>query len=294
MPGKVGAGTFWTQTVAWANNGGTDTDAVLKAIDDSWPASKRSDGLRGASPTVARPTIISARGGGWPSARTEQPGLSRFVLPIAGLIGSRPVRRRHPRSARPARRAEPLASIYEALGNRSGATDLRNGSGDQMIAKLLLAVIALGGRRRRHLAAVPRRRRAGQPAAAEMARPDPAVGLRGPRPRAAGGLPGLPRGGNDPAQLPGRPGQFTLANYAVMTEPEFTQILRNNVIWLLVGTVAAWCSALSSPRSSIASDARRWPRPSCSCRWPSRSSAHRSSGASSTPGSRPASRRSGC
>jgi alpha-glucoside transport system substrate-binding protein len=37
MPGKVGAGTFWTQAVQWANNGGTNTDAVLKAIDDSWP-----------------------------------------------------------------------------------------------------------------------------------------------------------------------------------------------------------------------------------------------------------------
>jgi hypothetical protein len=39
MPGKVGAGTFWTQAVQWANAGGTNTDAVLKAIDDSWPAS---------------------------------------------------------------------------------------------------------------------------------------------------------------------------------------------------------------------------------------------------------------
>jgi alpha-glucoside transport system substrate-binding protein len=38
MPGAVGAGTFWTQGVQWANNGGTNTDAVLKAIDDSWPA----------------------------------------------------------------------------------------------------------------------------------------------------------------------------------------------------------------------------------------------------------------
>ena len=36
-----------------------------------------------------------------------------------------------------------LASIYEALGNTAGATDLRNGSGDQVIAKILLAVIAL-------------------------------------------------------------------------------------------------------------------------------------------------------
>ncbi len=78
-----------------------------------------------------------------------------------------------------------------------------------------------------------------------------------------------------------------------MTEPEFTQILRNNVIWLVVGTGAQRaCSGSSSPGCSIASDASRWPRPSSSCRWRSRSSAHRSSGASSTPGSPPASRRS--
>ncbi len=37
MPGSVGAGTFWTQSVDWVNNNGTNTDAVLKAIDDSWP-----------------------------------------------------------------------------------------------------------------------------------------------------------------------------------------------------------------------------------------------------------------
>ncbi len=38
MPAKVGGGTFWTQMDQWVNNGGTDTDAVLKAIDDSWPS----------------------------------------------------------------------------------------------------------------------------------------------------------------------------------------------------------------------------------------------------------------
>ncbi len=38
MPGAVGAGTFWTQSVDWVNNDGKNTDAVLKAIDDSWPA----------------------------------------------------------------------------------------------------------------------------------------------------------------------------------------------------------------------------------------------------------------
>ena len=39
MPAKVGAGTFWTKMDDWANANGADTDAVLKAIDDSWPAS---------------------------------------------------------------------------------------------------------------------------------------------------------------------------------------------------------------------------------------------------------------
>lgn len=37
MPPSVGAGSFWTNVSDWANNNGTNTDAVLKAIDDSWP-----------------------------------------------------------------------------------------------------------------------------------------------------------------------------------------------------------------------------------------------------------------
>ncbi|MBN1342676.1 MAG: carbohydrate ABC transporter substrate-binding protein [Phycisphaerae bacterium] len=37
MPGAVGAGTFWTQSVDWVNNNGANTDAVLQAIDASWP-----------------------------------------------------------------------------------------------------------------------------------------------------------------------------------------------------------------------------------------------------------------
>jgi alpha-glucoside transport system permease protein len=34
-------------------------------------------------------------------------------------------------------------------------------------------------------------------------------------------------------------GQFTLRNYAVMTESDFTTILRNNAFWLIVGTGAS-------------------------------------------------------
>jgi alpha-glucoside transport system substrate-binding protein len=37
MPVSVGQGTFWTEAVNWANANGTNTDAVLAAIDASWP-----------------------------------------------------------------------------------------------------------------------------------------------------------------------------------------------------------------------------------------------------------------
>jgi len=38
MPAAVGAGSFWTEADDWANNNGSNTDAVLAAIDASWPA----------------------------------------------------------------------------------------------------------------------------------------------------------------------------------------------------------------------------------------------------------------
>ena len=37
MPPSVGAGSFWTNIVDWANNNGSNTDTVLQAIDASWP-----------------------------------------------------------------------------------------------------------------------------------------------------------------------------------------------------------------------------------------------------------------
>ncbi len=38
MPPEVGAGAFWTQSVEWIRANGTNTDAVLTAIDAAWPA----------------------------------------------------------------------------------------------------------------------------------------------------------------------------------------------------------------------------------------------------------------
>ena len=38
MPAVVGSGTFWTGPVEWISANGENTEAVLQAIDDSWPS----------------------------------------------------------------------------------------------------------------------------------------------------------------------------------------------------------------------------------------------------------------
>jgi alpha-glucoside transport system permease protein len=167
-----------------------------------------------------------------PAART----LSRFVLPILGLaalglcVGGILVLI-DPHGGR-----NLLAAIYDALGNSAGATDLRNGQGDQIPARMLLAVIALG------------------------------VGVGGVWLLflGLGGLVGmLPPTWRDrflpwvfigPALIllavyllyPGvativrsffdNKGAFTLDNYTGMTSPDMIETLRNNVIWLIVAT----------------------------------------------------------
>src|SRR4029079_19673596 len=76
-------------------------------------------------------------------AQAESPGLSRFVLPILGLIGLGLCGAGILVLYDPQGGPNLLASFYDAIGNTTGANELRNGQGDQVIAKLLLAVIAL-------------------------------------------------------------------------------------------------------------------------------------------------------
>ena len=166
--------------------------------------------------------------------RSVKAPASRFVLPILGLValalcvGGILVLIDHHGAE------NLLASIYGALGNSAGAQDLRNGQGDQIVAKLLLMVIALG------------------------------VGVGGIWLLflGVGGLVGtlrptwrdriLPWVFVGPALIllatyllyPGietfarsffdSKGALTLDNYAVMTGSDFVEILRNNVIWLIV------------------------------------------------------------
>lgn len=172
-------------------------------------------------------------------ARTESPGLSRFVLPIAGLIGLGLCVGGILVLYDPQGGPNLLATIYEALGNTSGATDLRNGSGDQVIAKLLLAAIALvvgvGGIWLLFI---------GVGGLVSLLQPKwrdrilPWV-FAGPALALLAVFLLYPAAGTILRSFQDNHGQFTLANFAVMIEPEFTQILRNNAIWLIVGTGAS-------------------------------------------------------
>ncbi|MBN1342675.1 MAG: hypothetical protein JXQ73_08350, partial [Phycisphaerae bacterium] len=74
---------------------------------------------------------------------TERPGLTQAVLAIAGLVALGLCVGGILVLLDPKGGPNLLASIYESLGNTQGATDLRNGSGDQVFAKILLAGIAL-------------------------------------------------------------------------------------------------------------------------------------------------------
>ena len=172
-------------------------------------------------------------------ARTESPGLSRFILPIAGLIGLGLCGAGILVLLDPQGGPNLLASIYDALGNGEGAIDLRNGSGDQVVAKLLLAIIALavgvGGIWLLFL---------GVGSLVSLLQPKwrdrilPWVFV-GPALLLLAVFLVYPAAGTILRSLQDNQGQFTLANYEVLTEPDFITILRNNVLWLVFGTGAS-------------------------------------------------------
>jgi len=70
-------------------------------------------------------------------------GLSRFALPLAGLAGLFFIGLGVVVLIDPHGGENLLANIYDLIGNSAGATALRNGQGDQLLAKLILAAIAL-------------------------------------------------------------------------------------------------------------------------------------------------------
>jgi len=172
-------------------------------------------------------------------ARTESPGLSRVILAVLGLIAFGACLGGILVLYDPHGGPNLLASIYDALGNSSGASDLRNGSGDQVIAKLLLAVIALavgvGGIWLLFI---------GVGSLVSLLPPKwrdrilPWV-FAGPALALVAVFLLSPSAGTIVRSLQNDHGAFTLANYRLLTDPEFIGILRNNVLWLVIGTSAS-------------------------------------------------------
>lgn len=169
-------------------------------------------------------------------ARTESSGLSRIVLAIAGLIALALCVAGILVLYDPHGGPNLLASIYDALGNSSGATALRNGQGDLFLAKILLAVIALAvGVGGIWLLFV------GVGGAVSLLQPKwrdrilPWVFV-GPALALLAVFLVYPAVGTIIRAFMTDKGQLTIANFQGMTDPEFLVILRNNAIWLIVGT----------------------------------------------------------
>jgi alpha-glucoside transport system permease protein len=132
-----------------------------------------------------------------------------------------------------------LAGIYETLGNTAGAEQLRNGQGDQFIAKLILAVIALlvgvGGIWLLFTGAST-------------------VVERFPAKLRDTVLPWIfiapavllltiylvyPAVGTVIRSFQDEDGAFTLANWSILGQGPFLEIFRNNVLWLVITTAGS-------------------------------------------------------
>ena len=132
-----------------------------------------------------------------------------------------------------------LAALYDALGNSAGAQALRNGQGDQFFAKLLLAIIALlvgvGGiwllftTLSAFVERFPAKLRDG---ILPWVFITPALLLLGI-------YLVYPAVGTVIRSFQDQDGSFSLVNWASLGRGEFLEILRNNVLWLVVATAGS-------------------------------------------------------
>ena len=173
-------------------------------------------------------------------AVTARPGSAprRDCAPIAGLIGLG-LGRRHQRPDRPKGGQKLLASIYDLLGNGAGAEALRNGQGDQFFAKLLLAAIALlvgvGGIWLLFTAASS----LVEPCDRGRDRILPLVFIA-PALVAARGLPRVSGGRHgDRQRLRRRTAPSRSPTGRASPRRPFLEILRNNILWLLIATAGS-------------------------------------------------------
>jgi alpha-glucoside transport system permease protein len=129
-----------------------------------------------------------------------------------------------------------LASIYSLLGNPAGAEALRNGQGDQFFAKLLIAAIAL-------LVGVGGIWLLFTGASSIVERLPPRIRDRvlpvvfiAPAVLLLGIYLVYPAIVTVIGSFQDDAGAFTLANWESLATPPFLEILRNNILWLVIGT----------------------------------------------------------
>ena len=184
------------------------------------------------------------------------------------------------------------AMLYDLIGNPTEAAALRGGSGDQTVAKLILAAVALvvgvGGIWLFYAglnAVVMRLGARWRGRLLPWVFVGPALALLAIYlvwPAVSTIIKSLTEGDG-------------LDNYEwALTTPENHNMYFNNIIWLVVGMAGAVGLGLLIAACSTGSSTSRWPRPSSSCRWRSRSWVPRSSGASCTPGGQRASPSTAC
>ncbi len=169
---------------------------------------------------------------------TEESGLSRFV-PIASVIGLIVAGLGVKVLITPHGGDNLLASLYELIGNPVGAAALRQGQGDQFVSKLLLVAIALfvgvGGiwLLFTSVSSVVERF---PPKIRDAILPwvfvAPAVALLAV-------YLVYPAVTTIIGSFHDKKGAFTLDNWASLGTGPFLEILRNNVLWLLVATTGS-------------------------------------------------------
>lgn len=172
-------------------------------------------------------------------AKERETTVSRYLLPVLGLLGIVVIGIGISVLADPRAGHNLLAFIYDLFGNTSGAQELRRGSGDVFLAKILLAIVALtvgiGGVWMLY---------AGANALVTLLRPSiqvriiPWVFI----------LPALlllavylvyPTVATFITSFTDGTGGNPLRHYSTLTEPQFLTIFRNNLIWLVVGTAGS-------------------------------------------------------
>ena len=184
-------------------------------------------------------------------ARTERPGL--VALRPADRRADRPgpVRRRPPRPDRPAGRAEPprldLRGPRQHRGRRpTCATARATRSSPSSCWRSIALAVGVGGIWLLFIGVSA----LVEPAAAEVARPDPAVGLRRPGPAAAGVFLVYPAAGTIMRSFQDDDGAVHARELrGAGRRPTSSTILRNNVLWLVVGTAAACGLGLAHRRA---------------------------------------------